>query len=1089
MIATRSSIAAAVRAAIRSSSLNSRFAKTLTGGVAVALSLGFTASVHAQTAPSASTNPNAPAILEEVTVTGSRIKRTNDFTTPTPTTVIDDTTMQSMGVVNVGEALKEVPSNISQFTPTNTGNSSFFTGAYIPDLRGLNPFFGTRTLTLINTRRVVQSTQGDSFDLNFLPQILVQRIDTVTGGASAAYGSGAVSGVINVILDNKLEGGKFNADMYETSHSDGKDRHVAAAYGHGLFDDRVHFVLGGEYENQDGVGCINARTWCAQNVNFYQTGTAPTGPTAPPGTAVATYSLGSNLRNNIISTTGAFFPPSAIAGSGAGTLQATPDGTGVVAYNTGVTPYGAATNASTVVGGDGNPVNKFTNLLAPNKRGVLTGMVTAKLTDSINFSADVNWGKVESSTSVFGNTDQPTVFIIPGVFNIITNNITAQNAYINQAANLGNPSLLNAVNKGYASLNKDWTSQIPLFIDTSTTVKRFSAGLDGKFGDSSWTWDAYAEYGLTEREQLEPNEKRAASYSMALDSVLVNGQPECRVTAAGGVANVADPTNPYFNPGASYTAPFTLATNSLLAQGCVPLNPFGTAPVSAGAEAYSFGNLDEQLRYEQTVVALNATGNFYDGIGAGPFGLAAGFEWRQEVGHNDEIAVCLPGDSAATCSARAQDFAAQFGTAFGGIVTVDEAYLEASLPLLKDVPGAKSLALDLAARESRYENKALYGLDVQNGVQPKGTHNLTTWKVTLDYQPIDSIRLRGTQSRDSRAANFRELYYGQVLQSGATGGFGYCSHLSSANPFADPCTINLLGNVDLKPEISDTTTLGIVLTPSWAQGLQFSADWFHIKIKDAIEQANAQEVELSCQNGNAQACSQMQFNTPGGAADWQAGIDNASLINATSFNGAFYETRGVDFSLNYLMSLPDGSTLSTRMLTTWTGLQQYQNYPGGPVFNILGQTGAGAILSDNGPAARWRGNMSITWAKGVLSLTPSVNWVGQGTLNYAGVTPDQADLYQKVANNDPSIRGYGYILLPFNHVPSYFLFNMNATLNFEDMAGLKSVQLFAQVNNVLNKKPPFAATPVFFGNAYAGTNPVYFDTLGLATRIGFRINF
>src|SRR5262249_42643708 len=158
---------------------------------------------------------NAPAVLEEVTVTGSRIKRTNDFTTPTPTTVIDETTMQNLGIVNIGQALQQTPANISQFTPANTGNSSFFTAAFIPDQRGLNPFFGTRTLTLINPRRVVQSTQGDSFDLNFIPQILVQRIDTVTGGASAAYGSGAISGVINVILDNKLEGGKFNADAYQ----------------------------------------------------------------------------------------------------------------------------------------------------------------------------------------------------------------------------------------------------------------------------------------------------------------------------------------------------------------------------------------------------------------------------------------------------------------------------------------------------------------------------------------------------------------------------------------------------------------------------------------------------------------------------------------------------------------------------------------------------------------------------------------------------------------------------------------------------------------------------------------------------------
>jgi outer membrane receptor protein involved in Fe transport len=92
-------------------------------------------------------------------------------------------------------------------------------------------------------------------------------------------------------------------------------------------------------------------------------------------------------------------------------------------------------------------------------------------------------------------------------------------------------------------------------------------------------------------------------------------------------------------------------------------------------------------------------------------------------------------------------------------------------------------------------------------------------------------------------------------------------------------------------------------------------------------------------------------------------------------------------------------------------------------------------------------------------------------------------------DDDPSIRGYGYILLPDNHVPSYFLVNLNATLNFEDVGALKGVQLFAQVNNLFNRSPPFAATPIFFGNGYAGTNPVYFDTLGLATRVGFRITF
>jgi len=228
-------------------------------------SLSWSAHTVTQQAPAAQQAAAADTTdqpLQEVTVTGSRIRRTTDFTTPTPTTVIDSTQMDNMGVVNIGQALAMTPVNISDFTPANTGNSNFFVGSYIPDLRGLNPFFGSRTLTLIDTERAVPTNQGDSFDLNFIPQILVQRIDTVTGGASATYGSGAEAGVINVILDNKLEGGKLNADIDQTSHSDGGDKHVGAAYGHGLFDNRVHFVLAGEYERHDSVGCQDVRSWC-----------------------------------------------------------------------------------------------------------------------------------------------------------------------------------------------------------------------------------------------------------------------------------------------------------------------------------------------------------------------------------------------------------------------------------------------------------------------------------------------------------------------------------------------------------------------------------------------------------------------------------------------------------------------------------------------------------------------------------------------------------------------------------------------------------------------------------------------------------
>ncbi len=124
--------------------------------------------------------------------------------------------LQNLGIVNVGAAITQLPSNISNNTPTTTGNANFFTGSTIANLRGLNPFFGSRTLTLVNTRRFVPTNQGDGVDLNFIPSILIDHVDSVTGGASAAYGSGAIAGVQNIFLNTKLEGARIDMDFQQS---------------------------------------------------------------------------------------------------------------------------------------------------------------------------------------------------------------------------------------------------------------------------------------------------------------------------------------------------------------------------------------------------------------------------------------------------------------------------------------------------------------------------------------------------------------------------------------------------------------------------------------------------------------------------------------------------------------------------------------------------------------------------------------------------------------------------------------------------------------------------------------------------------
>ena len=527
-------------------------------------------SAAAQEAPTGadSTQSSQPA-LQEVTVTGSRIKRTTDFTTPTPTTVIDSSTMENLGLVNVGQTLSLTPANVSTFTPANTGNAPFFIGAFVPDLRGLNPYFGSRTLTLVNTQRFVQTNQGDSVDLNFIPQILVDRVDVVTGGASAAYGSGAVAGVYNVLLNTKLEGGKLDADWYQTSHSDAKDRHVGAAYGSGLFDNRVHFVLGGEYENQDALGCYDARSWCHANPGVYQT------MQGAPG--VATWGYGADVRQNQVSSTGVFVNSSPMATQ---TLQANSDGTGTVPFSLGLQPY-QPSPFNVAPGGDGIPFNQFTMLMPGVNRGVITGMVNGEVNDYLNVKADVLWGKVQ--TTIWGQ-NVPTLFQY----------IPPDNGYLGAPGS----SLATAVGPAGAFIDKDWTSQAPLPTTFTTTVKRFTFGLNGKIGQSSWTWDAYYEYGLTNHEQLLGNNLHLYASAMALDSVQVNGQPECRVTAVGFANAVAQsggaPNAATGNPGSPY-----YYADPRIAQGCVPLSPFGNRPLSSAALQYAFGNLDEKLRYTQ----------------------------------------------------------------------------------------------------------------------------------------------------------------------------------------------------------------------------------------------------------------------------------------------------------------------------------------------------------------------------------------------------------------------------------------------------------------------------------------------------------
>ena len=213
----------------------------------------------AQNAPGApSPSADAPSdSLQEIVVTGTRIALPAGSTSPTPTTVVGSATLQEMGLPNVGDLLNQLPSFLNNGEPTqSTALSPQNIGSRIVNLRGLG---ADRTLVLVDGRRFVSSTATGTVDLNLIPSALIDRTEIVTGGASAAYGSDAVAGVVNIILDHKLQGIRSQVQYGMSQEKDNQDLQASLAGGTDYLGGKAHVVAGFEYERDSGMGDYYSR--------------------------------------------------------------------------------------------------------------------------------------------------------------------------------------------------------------------------------------------------------------------------------------------------------------------------------------------------------------------------------------------------------------------------------------------------------------------------------------------------------------------------------------------------------------------------------------------------------------------------------------------------------------------------------------------------------------------------------------------------------------------------------------------------------------------------------------------------------------
>jgi len=513
----------------------------------------------------------APVSADEVVVTGTRIVR-DGYSAPTPVTVLGRAEIAAQAPANISDFVNQLPAIAGSGTSGNSSGGLSNAGAGINSvsLRGLG---AGRTLVLLDGQRSVASTVGGLVDINTIPQDLVERVEVVTGGASAAYGSDAVGGVVNFILDKSFKGLRLGADQGISSRGDGRNYKFTASAGLSLLDDRLHVLLNGEYFKQEPVDTID-RSW--NRTGYFQINNPA-------------YTATNGQPQRLVGS--GFGPSGYTAGGliGSGPLRGTYFlGAGQTAQLT----YGA-TLSPWMVGGDYLTTlagHIGTNSLIPDDQRIgLFNRTAFDITPDITVYGQFAYNRSES-TSFYQQT--PSTGVV----------IQRDNAYLNQQY----PSVVAAMLAGGVTNFTMGTSNAGFPVPGSSIkreVYRYVGGAEGRFDlfGKKWNWNGYYQHGVTKAHEELTNTWNNARMALAQDAVLSQGQIVCRSTL----------TNP--------------------SNGCVPIDRLGTEGPSAAALNYIYTGAQPQRdqTIKQDVAAATLSGGLFD-LPGGPAAVAFGIEYRKE---------------------------------------------------------------------------------------------------------------------------------------------------------------------------------------------------------------------------------------------------------------------------------------------------------------------------------------------------------------------------------------------------------------------------------------------------------------------------
>jgi outer membrane receptor protein involved in Fe transport len=898
----------------------------------------------------AAVSATAPAVaqeteIEQIIVTGSRIA-SSSLESASPLQVIGAQDIDESGVVNIQDLLLKSPAfGTPGINRTNSNFSTSSAGVATVDLRNLGT---ARTLVLVNGRRFVAGIPGETaVDLNTIPTQFIERVDILTGGASAVYGSDAIAGVVNIIYKKNFEGVEFGGQYGISNQGDSDETQFNVTMGTNVADGKGNILAHLGYSDQGAVFSRDRGRSAVDQISYAAFGYAYT---------TSDFFKAAKPFFSSFAPPGRFFSP---------------DWNG----------DGAADTSNTFVDGEAAPRqgfnrSAFRTIAIPTERYLAAISGSYEIVEDHSAFVEATYASTQAKTEL-----EPFPLASADVFPGAGGQMPIEHAFYGQD---GEGNITQTIVRNPLVPSFFWDTQfrnvdgdddtpleeVPNSIDSDgdglrdiyftrrmaeignrgnvadRDTFRLVGGMQGSFLDNAWNYEAFYAYGQTKEAQTSSGQVNVLNFKYALDAV-----PDLNdIDGDGDLAEAI------------------CASADAREQGCVPANIFGAGVMSPEAAKYISAPGLLTTFTSQKVAGLNISGEPFE-LWAGPVGLAFGAEYREEYARSEFDALQQAGLNAGNAIPRTE-----------GDFHVMEEYFEVNVPLLNDVPFAEQLDFRGAMRFSDYSTVG----------------NTQSWNVGLEWAPISSIRFRAIQAESVRAPNINELY-SPPSQDFPTGLIDPCLGVTAvstgvvsencraapgvneniaANGSFDLNQADLQGvsgfnrgNPNLEEEKGKSLTVGVVIQPEGIAVLEdfaFTVDYFDIEVEDAIISRPRQYILDQCYSaGNL-----CEFITRRPNAIGANSSGSLEFIDSDVANTGELGTEGIDLSVTYNNEFGPGDF---RARLSYTHLLDgfLTPVPGAAQDPFAGEVGASEDRAFLQLGYTW-GDVGITWG---------VNYIGKAYLD------------------------------------------------------------------------------------------------------------